>query len=363
MACRKVDLETQDRKAENAMRKASHSEIIAVAALLAALAVTLYAGERLWGLAGVQAVQGLGGWLTWPMRVFTFLGDEQFYLVILPLVYWCLHKELGADLGILLVLTSFTNTGLKSFLKHARPFWETPALRLGDASSFSTPSGHAQNSAALFGQVARFAAKRRWGRLWGALLALLIALVALSRVYLGVHFPGDVLWGMAVGLGLLALYGALKPMLLPRLKRLSLAAHVLLALIGAGIMLAVVWVLLTIPFGSGSTFGALYVEAWNNALEDAATVAGLALGLWIGLVVELHYVKFSVAGPRLQRGLRYLIGILGLFAIWFGLRILFPPEPLVLGLVLRVVRYGLAMFWAIALWPWLFVRVGLGGRA
>ncbi|MGC8779957.1 MAG: phosphatase PAP2 family protein [Anaerolineae bacterium] len=210
--------------------------------------------------------------------------------------------------------------------------------------------------------MARFAADRPRGRLWAALLALLIMLVALSRVYLGVHFPGDVLWGASVGLGLLALHAALRPVLLPRLKQLSFSMHLLLALATAAIMLIVVALLLAIPFGVGPTFGNLYVEARSNALEDAATVAGLAFGLWIGLVMESRYVRFSVAGPWPQRGVRYLAGIVGLFVIWMGLRVLFPQEPLVPALVLRMVRYGLAMLWAIALWPWLFVRVGLGAR-
>ncbi|MGC8779956.1 MAG: hypothetical protein ACP5UQ_03735 [Anaerolineae bacterium] len=111
---------------------------VAAAALLVALLITLIVGDRLWAPDGVHNVQALGSWLKWPMLVFTFLGDEQFYLVALPLVYWCLHKGLGADLGILLVLSSFANTGVKSFFKHARPFWEMPALKLSDASSFAT---------------------------------------------------------------------------------------------------------------------------------------------------------------------------------------------------------------------------------
>lgn len=341
------------------MKRTSDLNAILAVALLVALAVTLIVGDRLWALDGVRGLQALGGWLKWPMLVFTFLGDEQFYLIAMPLVYWCLHKGLGADLGILLVLSSFTNTGLKSFFKHARPFWEAPALKLSDASSFSIPSGHAQNSAALFGQVARFAAG--WRRLWAALLALLIALVALSRVYLGVHFPGDVLWGAAAGLGLLVLYAALKPVLLPRLKTLSLGGHILLALAVAATMPLVVAALLAIPFGSGSRFGGLYVEAASSALEDGATAAGLTFGLWIGLVLESRYVRFDVVGPWPQRMARYLIGMIGLFVIWLGLRLLFPQEPLWLGLVLRTVRYGLAMLWAIALWPWLFVRLRLGG--
>lgn len=332
-------------------------------ALLLAAILTAVFGASLWDVGANRAVQALGGWLKLPMEVFTFLGDEQFYLVVIPLVYWCLHKGLGQDLGILLVLSSFANTGLKSFFKHSRPFWEAPALKLSEADSFSTPSGHAQTSAALFGQVARFAADKRRGRLWGVLLALVIALVCLSRVYLGVHFPGDVLWGAAVGLTLLALYTALKPRLLPWLKRLPLGLHALLALVAAAAMLAVVAVMLAIPFGTGQMFGELYAEAWRSALADGATVAGLAFGLWLGLVLETRYVQFSVSGPLGQRALRYVIGVAGLFAIWMGLRMLFPQEPLLLGLVLRVVRYGLAMAWAIVIWPWLFVKLGLAKQA
>ncbi len=345
------------------MKKTSTLNIIAVVALLLSLALTLILGGRLWALDGVRAVQALGGWLKLPMEIFTFLGDEQFYLIAIPLVYWCLHKGLGQDLGILLVLSSFTNTALKSFFKHARPFWESAGLGIGHAESFSTPSGHAQTSAALFGQVAWRAAAKRRGRLWVVLLALVIALVALSRVYLGVHFPGDILWGAAVGLTLLALYTALKPRLLPRLKQLSLGLHVLLALLTGAVMLAVVSLLLAIPFGTGEMFGELYTAAWSSSLSDGATVAGLLIGLWLGLVLEVRYVQFSVAGPLWQRALRYVLGVAGLFAIWMGLRMIFPQEPLLLGLVLRVVRYGLAMAWAIVIWPWVFVKLGLGTRA
>ncbi len=342
------------------MKKTSTLGIIALIALLLALVVTLVTGRWLWALDGVRSFQAFGGWLKLPMEIFTFFGDEQFYLLAIPLVYWCLHKALGADLAVMLVLSSFTNTAVKSFFKHSRPFWENASLRLSDATSFSTPSGHAQSSAALFGQVGRFGADRRNRRLWIAGMALLIVMVCLSRVYLGVHFPGDVLWGAAVGLALLALYDGPKPALLPRLKKLSLGMHVLLALVTAAVMLAVVAWVLSIPFGTGQMFGALYTEAWSSALSDAGTIAGLTFGLWIGLVLETRHVGFSVAGPLWQRGLRYVLGVIGLAAIWLGLKILFPEEPLALGLVLRIVRYGLAMLWAIALWPWLFVRIGLG---
>jgi membrane-associated phospholipid phosphatase len=344
------------------MKKTSTLAIIAIAALLITLLLTLIFGGALWDVGGNRALQGLGGWLKLPMQLFTFLGSQEFYLLLVPLFYWCLNKELGADLGVLLVLSSFTNTALKSFFKHSRPFWEDPALQLGDESSFSTPSAHAQSSAALFGYLAWFVADKRRGRLWAVLLGVLMVLVALSRVYLGVHFLGDVIWGVAVGLGLAALYVWLKPKLLPQLKRFPTGIHVLLALVAAAFIFVVVSLLLAVPFGSGQMFGELYANAYRSALEDAATIAGLAFGLWVGLALETRKVRFSVAGPWWHRVLRYVFGIIGLFAIWMGLRIIFPQEPTPLGLALRMVRYTLAMLWAIAGWPWLFVKMKLAPR-
>ena len=73
-------------------------------------------------------------------------------------------------------------------------------------------------------------------------------------------------------------------------------------------------------------------------------------------------MRFTVAGPWWQRALRYVIGVVGLFAVWMGLRMIFPHEPTALGLALRMVRYALAMLWAMVGWPWLFVRIKLGTR-
>ncbi|MGE5602268.1 MAG: phosphatase PAP2 family protein [Nitrososphaerales archaeon] len=333
---------------------------IALLAILIALIVTLVATDWLWSLDAVRGLQALGGGLKTPMLFFTFLGDEQFYLIAIPLVYWCLHKELGVDLGVLLVLSSFVNSIIKSFVKHNRPFWEDPKLKLSDATSFSLPSGHAQTSAALFGRLASFVTGSGLKVLWGVFLGWVIVLVALSRVYLGCHYPGDVLWGVAVGLALASLYGWLKPKLLPGLRRLPLVLHVLFGFVAAAVILGTVSGLLVIPFGTGQRFPDLFLDGWGATLEDAATIAGLAWGLWIGLAVESRYVRFTVAGGWWKRALRYLIGVAVLAGIWLGLRAVFPREPLALGLGLRMVRYGLAMLWAILVWPWLFVKLGLG---
>lgn len=93
------------------------------------------------------------------------------------------------------------NTVLKLFFDRPRPSvfeWGTQAV----SSSF--PSGHAMSATIVYSTVAYLAA-RLSSRLWLRWLtmfvaAIIIALIALSRIYLGVHYPSDVLAGAIVGL-------------------------------------------------------------------------------------------------------------------------------------------------------------------
>ena len=92
-------------------------------------------------------------------------------------------------------------TLLVSFLKlstgEPRPFYIYPELALGDASGFSFPSGHTATAMLLWGWVYFWLKQAGKSFLlgWG----LIVTLVALSRVYLGVHYLGDVLVGALVG--------------------------------------------------------------------------------------------------------------------------------------------------------------------
>jgi undecaprenyl-diphosphatase len=101
---------------------------------------------------------------------------------------------------VALALALFVSDGLlKGLIQRARPFDPTQlgaAVRVvgARASGFSLPSGHA---AAAFAAASLL---RRLGSPWGAISWTLAILIGLSRVYVGAHFPGDVLAGVLVGL-------------------------------------------------------------------------------------------------------------------------------------------------------------------
>ncbi|MFQ3618406.1 MAG: phosphatase PAP2 family protein [Cyanobacteriota bacterium] len=103
--------------------------------------------------------------------------------------------------------TTLINIGLKALWKRDRPFlWDSGTPRPHD---FSFPSGHAMTSVALVVVLLILLGSSRW-RLWAVLFGVLFVLaIAWTRLYLGVHYPSDILggWMMAiawtVGLSLL----------------------------------------------------------------------------------------------------------------------------------------------------------------
>lgn len=119
--------------------------------------------------------------------------DALIVLLLLALRRW----RAAAFAGIGFVGSALLNVAAKHFFARARPgLWESIAAE----SSFSFPSAHAMGSATLAVVVIALAWRTGWR--WPALLLAVsfVWLVGISRVYLGVHYPSDVLAGWAAGL-------------------------------------------------------------------------------------------------------------------------------------------------------------------
>lgn len=131
----------------------------------------------------------------------TNLGSEQAYIVLLLIAFVGINPVLGQRLAIALLGSLFLNQQAKAFFDTPRPFFEDArvarsAEAIETAIGPGFPSGHAQSSLTFWGMAAFYV-----GRFWFWVLAiLLIAAVALSRLYLGVHFPVDVVGGLLFGL-------------------------------------------------------------------------------------------------------------------------------------------------------------------
>ncbi len=311
-----------------------------------------------WQIEAARALQSLGPWLMAPMKFFTFLGREEFYLAFMPLIFWCFNKSLGIDLSLLLIFSSGIDNWAKGLFKQPRPYWVDKSLMLDTDVSFGIPSGHAMNAVSLWGYLAII-----WRSAWRWLLVAIVVLISLSRIYLGVHFPTDVLAGWLLGLLLIWAYFKLKPRAGAWLGRLSLAMHLVYALAALVVVLLLFTFAGAIPLGQPGAYGQLYATAVDDFRQSAGTTGGMLFGAWIGLALEARYVRFSVGGTAGRRAIRYVIGIVVVVAIWFGLKIIFPAGSDAVAIAFRIVRYALLMLWTIVGWPWLWVKVGLGETA
>lgn len=264
--------------------------------------------------------------------VLTFMGGEPFFLILIPLLYWCMDRRTGARLSLLFLLSAYANATAKILASQPRPFDYNPQVqKLVEAEGGGFPSGHTQNSVVFWGHLAA-QYRRPW--LWIVAVALMV-LVPLSRVYLGVHFPTDLLGGYLLGAVLLILYLRLEPLAERWLTGKGLGWHMGLAV--------VVPVLLAFIYPGGEKHG--------------ISACGMLMGMAVGFVLERRWVAFDSGGAGLKQVLRFVLGAAVLFGLWLSLKPLFSgcePEPFY-----RFLRYSVVGLWGGLGAPWMFVRLGL----
>jgi len=290
-------------------------------------------------------------------RYVTTGGRFEFYLVVITVAYWCVHKGFGRTLGYLLTLTFTLNSMIKHLVHDQRPFWDNAGLALVDELSYGIPSGHAQGATVFYGLLAMFI-RRAWA--W-VVAIVLILLMAVSRVYLGVHDIEDVVAGIILGILILLGYAIWNRYLAARFNNRILGQRLLVA-IAVPLVLAIVYgagLLLLDPPNRPLQFDQLVEAAERQSWEDSASIFGLLLGLGIGFVMEPSRIRFLVDGSIGRRVLRYLVGIVGTLVLWQGLRALIPDEPLAIAVPLRFLHFLLLALWVSYYAPWVFVRLGL----
>ena len=283
-----------------------------------------------WGVEVVLWFQQASPQLDAFFAFFTFLGDEEFYLLALPLVYWSINRAVGVRLMVVFLLSGLVNQVAKHLAAQPRPFeYDSRVVEIVGAEGFGLPSGHTQSAVVVWGFLGSVV-RKKW--FW-VLAAALMVLTPMSRIYLGVHFPTDVLGGYLLGVLVLWLwlrYGA-------RLEALFFEQETIHQLI----------LITAVP--------ALAMAVWPT--EDMVTGGGTMVGIGAGLVLERRLVGFDVAGTVLQRGLRFGFGLVVLAGLWLGLRAAFDGhEP---AIILRLVRYALVGFWGAVGAPWAFLKLGL----
>ena len=274
--------------------------------------------------------------------IVTHLGEETAFLVIAITVFWCIDKRRGYFTLITCLIGTLVNQTLKLLCKIPRP-WHDPTFTavesaIPEATGYSFPSGHTQNATGTFLSLA-VTSGRKWVRV---IFVTLIALVAFSRMYLGVHTPYDVAFSLVFGTALVFA-------LAPAFKTEKGFRRSMPYITVGSLLLALGYLIYAFSVDEGS----VDIENLISARENAVTLFTLALCLIIVYFLDTKFIKFETGGAWYVQLIKLVFGFGILLLIKEGLR---SPLISLFGneYVARGVRYFLVVIFAGVIWPFCF---------
>jgi undecaprenyl-diphosphatase len=267
----------------------------------------------------------------------SFVAEQYLFIAIFSLIYWNVSKKEGFALTFTFLLSSLANELLKLLFRTPRPFQVLESIngkRLSTATGYAFPSGHTQGATTFYISLAAWFKKP-----WFWVLAFIISfLVGISRLYLGVHWPIDVLGGWFLGL----------------LFAIWVYRHILIAIEKPRVfnwMVGIVVVVSMLILGY-----LLYlrnVKGIAIQLENYLRISAIIMGSLAGYLIEIKLFNYQTQSTKLHKWIRYLVGLIGSLGIIGGLKFVFPD-----GDWFVFVRYLLAGFWISFLFPTLGIWLG-----
>ena len=249
----------------------------------------------------------------------TILGEQTVVILALAACYWLYDKKFGEEFAFTLLLSGLVNCVIKGIVKAPRPIGEpgVRTLRAHTATGYSFPSGHSQNAGTLY----FFLAKKMGGKKWYILSAATCLLIGVSRLYLGVHWPSDVVVGLTLGIAMVWIC----PILWEKFDHEKLLCVLSLLLLPVTVLIG-------------------QENLWKNY--------GMLVGLWLGMVFEHRFVNYEVKTSWPRRILRFVLGMALVLGVKEGLKPILPDHMIFDG-----VRYGMMAFMALGLYPWIFKKM------
>lgn len=270
----------------------------------------------------------------------TMLGEEGIYILIIAVFFWAISKKQGFIMASTLLVSLYLNTFLKMIFHTPRPFEVLSNLqgkRLETATGYSFPSGHTQGASSFYATLI-YLFKNRLLRI---LCILAIFLVGVSRLYLGVHWPVDVLGGWILGIGTVWYIASRVSVLWDNTD--GLRRFLILFMIISSVI-TVIMIILEIVSFKGTV-----------KIDDYFKGAGMVLGCFTGFLLETKSLGFSPEnGSRPKKILRVIVGLIGVLLLQNGLKLILPDYY-----ISHFFRYGAMGFWITYLFPILGSRLRL----
>ena len=277
-------------------------------------------------------------WLDALVLALTELGGETAFLAVALVMYWCVDKRRAYYLMSVGFIGTITSQFMKIACQVPRPWVKDPDFTIVEAAregagGYSFPSGHSQSSVGTFGAIA-MTAKQKWLQIVSVCVCII---VPVTRMYLGVHTPQDVLVGSAISIALLLI---LKPVVFGNDGK-----HIP-KLFAALVTLAVVYVayIELYPFPAD-----IDPHNMESGLKNAYTLLGSILGMIVVYTVDEKWLHFPTKAVLRAQILKVTIGLVLVLAVKSGLKA--PLEAAFGILVGRAVRYFLIVIVAGCVWP------------
>ena len=267
--------------------------------------------------------------------VLTISTEVPVIIIFSAIMYWCINKKYGQKLLFSLVGNITVNTGIKEFVKAPRPIGTEglESLRVSTATGYSFPSGHTQ-TATTFWMSLILIFRKKWIYILGTVM---IIGVGISRLYLGVHWPIDVIFGWIFGILFTLIFTKIFD-IVDKNKNYKL---LLLTLIPFMIFIFIV-----------------KSESYIKRL-------GLLVGFILGYIIEDKYVKFNTIDEYkkednsdlkiekkdyiIKSVYRFLLGIFTLLGLFLVLQYILPEYVL-----FKFIKYLVLVVYAVAGVPTLF---------
>ncbi|MGH4140229.1 phosphatase PAP2 family protein [Clostridium sp.] len=254
-------------------------------------------------------------------QIVTMTGEEYFYIIAAAIIFWCVNKKFGYKLGFALLTGTIVNTVLKNLVNASRPIGVIGirSLRVQTATGQSFPSGHTQGTS-TFWVSWMVQLKRKWIYIFGTIA---IILVAFSRMYLGVHYPIDVIGGMIVG---------------------TIWVFISNYIFEYAESTKKTWVLMIIVVPM--LIGMIFLRE-----KTYYTISGTVLGFYIGYVLESKYVQYDVRNTKIKQLIKLLFGLTVLITLKFILKKILP-----INILADFFRYFVVGLWITIGAPCIFKR-------